>query len=209
MRCLWTLNPWDASKRRGFKHCVYNCTTASYHLYFRGSWQYIHLFSIFTDRVRSTTVRYCFHRCLSVHRGRGYPKVPTPRSWLGRGGGGTPRYLPHQARSQLGGGGTPRYLPPSKVPTPTRSQWGGYPKVPTPQSKVPTHCQVLMGEVLPKGPYPPARSWWGGVPQGEGYPRVPTPRPGPKWWEGYPKVPIYCPRYLPPPHQVSMGGTPR
>ena len=46
--------------------------------------------NIITDRVRSTTVRYCFHRCLSVHRGRGSTsarsqpggegviKVPTP-----------------------------------------------------------------------------------------------------------------------------------
>ena len=42
---------------------------------------------IVTGCVRSMTVRYCFHRCLSVQRGRGYPKVPTPmaRSWWWEG----------------------------------------------------------------------------------------------------------------------------
>ena len=32
-------------------------------------------FGVITARVRSTTGRYCFHRCLSVHRG-GYPDPP-------------------------------------------------------------------------------------------------------------------------------------
>ena len=95
-----------------------------------------------TDRVRSTTVRYCFHRCLSVHipgggrctpryippsqpgpdGGMGVPtptvKVPTPplcQVPTGGGGGGTPRYLPHWPGLN-GGEGVPQgtYLPPPR-----------------------------------------------------------------------------------------------
>ena len=45
---------------------------------------------IFTDRVRSTTVRYCFHRCLCSQGGKGYPKVPTPWA-VPMGGAGVPQ----------------------------------------------------------------------------------------------------------------------
>ena len=61
--------------------------------------------NIFTDRVRSTTVRYCFHRCLSVHTSGG--GTPARSSW----GRGTP------ARSSWGvtlPGGTPPWVPPIK-----------------------------------------------------------------------------------------------
>ena len=65
---------------------------------------------ILTDRVHSTTVWYCFHRCLSVHRGRGYPTVPTPPPPQAK--------VPTPQPGPDGGRGTPRYLPPTKVPTP-------------------------------------------------------------------------------------------
>ena len=59
---------------------------------------------IFTDRVRSTTVRYCFHRCLSVHTWRGVPQ-PGPD------------------------GGYPNVgIPPAKVGTPGQVQMGGTPR---------------------------------------------------------------------------------
>ena len=81
---------------------------------------------IFTDRVRSTTVRYCFHRCLSVQRGeRGYPKVPTPQ----------PRYLP--TSQVLMGKGYP------KVPTPPSEGTYPLPKVPTPLPRDRTADRVL------------------------------------------------------------------
>ena len=42
--------------------------------------------SIFTARVRSTTGRYCFHRCLSVHRGGGQVQLVGGSGPAGRGG---------------------------------------------------------------------------------------------------------------------------
>ena len=75
---------------------------------------------IFTARVRSTTGRYCFHRCLSVHRGGGGVRVPPPGggTWPGTPRGGTwpPRGYPDPpggyltARPPRGGTwlGTPR-----------------------------------------------------------------------------------------------------
>ena len=73
-----------------------------------------------TARVRSTTGRYCFHRCLSVHRGGGQPahsaggggSVVSPAGvggqpaggWVSPGGGGSAKigqqneYLLHGGR---------------------------------------------------------------------------------------------------------------
>ena len=58
-----------------------------------------------TARVRSTTGRYCFHRCLSVHRGGGGSGYPSP------GGGGGPGTTPRGGGYLTGyppGGGVPR-----------------------------------------------------------------------------------------------------
>ena len=50
--------------------------------------------SIITALVRSTTGRYCFHRCLSVHTRRGSTPSPSHNTSTGPmsfpGGGGTP-----------------------------------------------------------------------------------------------------------------------
>ena len=65
-----------------------------------------------TARVRSTMGRYCFHRCLSVHRGGGGVRVPPLGGlpdWVppgGRGGPGTPPGVPDWVPPQ-GGPGTP------------------------------------------------------------------------------------------------------
>ena len=74
--------------------------------------------SVFTARVRSTTGRYCFHRCLSVHRGggRGGTRVRYPPQ------GGT------QVRVPPPGGGT-------KVRVPPPGGW--YPGPGTPPGGVP------------------------------------------------------------------------
>ena len=73
-----------------------------------------------TDRVRNTTVRYCFHRCLSVCSPRylsSLPsKVPTPLPGPNGGGEGYPK-VPTPTPC-------PRYLPPSKVPTPSKVPMG-------------------------------------------------------------------------------------
>ena len=103
---------------------------------------------IFTARVRSTTGRYCFHRCLSVHRGgeggSGYPppggvpdRVP-PRGgyltgyppggvWIPPGGVWVP---PPGGRSGYPPGGVPGQVPPpggSGYPPPGGTQTPGYP----------------------------------------------------------------------------------
>ena len=114
---------------------------------------------IFTDRVRSTMVRYCFHRCLSGHRGKGYPgqgTYPHPQ----------PRYLPPGL--VLTERGTPRYLPP---PPPTgQVLTGGYPKVPNPWPRYLPPGQVQKGEGVPQSTYPQPRY----LPPA----KVPTPWPG-------------------------------
>ena len=86
-----------------------------------------------TDRVRSTTVRYCFHRCLSVHTSGGYPGQVQL--------GGTP------ARSCRGGVPHLGYLPPIR---PGR----GYPCWEVPPPQVP--CQIWPGGT-PAGGYPHLR----------------------------------------------------
>ena len=77
-------------------------------------WLNYQIQSVITARVRSTTGRYCFHRCLSVHRGgggvRGVPDRVPPR------GGYLTGYPP---------GGVPG--PPGGVPRPPQ---GGYPDPP-------------------------------------------------------------------------------
>ena len=144
------------------------------------AWFYVHPTLYITDRVRSTTVRYCFHR-VSV--------CPHP------GGREYPRYLPPPPSQ-----GT---YPPGQVLV------GGYPKVPTPlsQGTYPPPGQVPTGEggtqgtsPLAKVPNPPpARFQWGGAPrylppcQGT-YP----PRPGP---DGGARG---TPRYLPPPTPAKV-----
>ena len=105
---------------------------------------------IFTARVRSTTGRYCFHRCLSVHRGGGGGPVRYPPRgvWVPPRGGdrspGTPRggtevrvppqggtevRVPPQGGTEVqvppGGGGTQvRVPPPGGVPDPGRTTEG-------------------------------------------------------------------------------------
>ena len=120
----------------------------------------VHLPDIFTARVRSTTGKYCFHRCLSVNIcGGGYP-IP------GLGGG-----VPCPG---LDGGAVPH--PRSRVgDTPGRSGWWG---VPHPRSGVGVPLTGLDGEGTPSqvwvGGYPgqvwmvegtPSQVWSGGVPQ--------------------------------------------
>ena len=98
--------------------------------------------ALITDRVRSTTVRYCFHGCLSVHKGDGVPQgiypqprylppgqgtYPLPGNDGGRGG--TPRYLP-PPKVLIGGRSIPRYLPPAR-------SWGGGTPMYLPPTKVP------------------------------------------------------------------------
>ena len=87
-----------------------------------------------TARVRSTTGRYCFHRCLSVHRG-GYPYpimlCNISQNAMGQRGGyltgyppQVPDRVPPRGGTQSGGyltgyppGGVPDWVPPQ----------GGYP----------------------------------------------------------------------------------
>ena len=112
---------------------------------------------------RPRTVKYCFHRYLSVNRGAGVPR-PGP-NW----GEGVPQGTcpPSQgtyplARYWQGGGGSPSpqgTYPPGQSIYPSQVSTGGYPKVPIPQPRY-----------LPP-PHPPARSWQ--------YPKVPTPPPPP------------------------------
>ena len=54
---------------------------------------------VITARVRSTTGRYCFHRCLSVHRGGGVRSVQPGGGQVSPAGGGGVRSV------QPGGGG--------------------------------------------------------------------------------------------------------
>ena len=134
---------------------------------------FICFFYLFSDR--SKAVRYCFHRCLSVHnRGRGTGGVP-------QGTYPMPRYLPPK----------PRYLLPS-------GPGEGYPKVPTPTPPLPRYLPTGQGTYpphlgpngemrrgYPKVPTPPphkvptnpARSRWGGggTPRFLPHPRDRTP----------------------------------
>ena len=77
---------------------------------------------LITARVRSTTGRYCFHRCLSVHRGGegGSGQVPPPPPPRGSGyppspPGGTEVRVPPRGVPKSGyppGGGTEVWVPP-------------------------------------------------------------------------------------------------
>ena len=86
-------------------------------------------FSVFfTDRVRSTTVRYCFHRCLSLHTSGegGTPArssqegVPQPSPARG--------HLPRVPHGQVRMGGTPAWGTPAWGTPPTRSAHGVFDK---------------------------------------------------------------------------------
>ena len=120
----------------------------------------------FAVRVRSTTGRYCFHRCVSVH--------------ICRGGGGLPPHLADR------GGGTPSFLrgePPSFLM--------GYLILPDGGGGVPPSQVWMVGYPLPRSGqgvppvsrmgYPPPIQTWEGVPPcldlGRGTPPVQT-------WEG-------------------------
>ena len=101
---------------------------------------------VITARVRSTTGRYCFHRCLSVHRGGGGVRVPPPPPPGGYLTGYTPpggTWTPLPPGQDLTGsprGGTwtpPRGVPdrvPPRVPGPprggTQTPRGGVPGPP-------------------------------------------------------------------------------
>ena len=111
---------------------------------------------VITARVRSTTGRYCFHRCLSVHRG-------------GRGGPGTPP------------GGYPD--PPPRVPDRVPPQ-GGVPGPPAPGggpdlTGYPPGGYLTWPGTPPGGvPGPPRGGTWPDwVPPGG----VPGPPPGGTW----------------------------
>ena len=131
---------------------------------------------IFTDRIRSTRVRYCFHSCLSVY-----------------GGGSTPRYLPssqgtyHPGQALMGRGDTPgTYHHPQPTylsPWPGPDRWRGYPKVPN-----------LWSRYLPLQP---------DLDRGRGYPKVPTPSQ--VQMGGTPRYLPPQPRYLPPPAWSQWG----
>ena len=94
-----------------------------------------------TARVRSTTGRYCFHRCLSVHRG---------------GRGGPVRYPP---------GGTEVRVPPPGGVTQTSVPPGGYPDFGTPPGGPGTPRGGTQTSVPPPGgvrvPPPPPRGGGG------------------------------------------------
>ena len=158
-------------------------------------------FSLFTDRVRSTTGRLCFDTCLSVclsHTGGGGP-WPGPD---GAGGwGGTParsrqgwgRGTP--ARSRLGGGGVSK-------PGPDK---GGYPTWLGVPEMVYTPPPAGMG-------YNPARLGWrvpevGYPQQGWGTPRQGWSTPSQVRMGGYPRWIPPC-RYGVPPWPGQEGGTP-
>ena len=104
--------------------------------------------SVFIDFVRSTTVRYCFHRCLSVHRGEGVPQgtYPLPPSQ------GTYSPPPGQVLT----GGTPRYLPPSQS---TYLPWPRYYPQPGPNGRGRDTPRYLppppLPRYLPPSPFPP------------------------------------------------------
>ena len=98
---------------------------------------------IITDRVRSTTVRYCFHRCLSVYTSGGYAGQVQL-------GGGTP------ARSSQGSSGG--------IPC-----WGTLPWIPPSglARGIPLPVGTPIG--VPHLRYPPSDLAWG-VPLQGGYP---------------------------------------
>ena len=124
------------------------------------------IIQIITARVRSTTGRYCFHRCLSVHRGGG-PDLGTPPP----PGGGVPRsgYPP--------GGYPGQVTPPGGVP---RSGYppGGYPDLGTPWGG--TRVRYPPGGVPGSGtpPPPPPGGTRVRYPPGGGVPGSGTPRGG-------------------------------
>ena len=104
---------------------------------------------IFTARVRSTTGRYCFHRCLSVHRGGrgGYPgQVPPPPPGGVPGSGTPPGGYP--------GPGTPLGVP--GPPTPP----GGVPRSRYPPGGTPIWVPPQGG--VPRSRYPPPRGGYPG-----------------------------------------------
>ena len=129
---------------------------------------------VITARVRSTTGRYCFHRCLSVHRGGrggrypprgvgGYPGPGTPPPPGGEGGVRVPpRGVPRSGYPPGGGGSG---YPPGGVRFPP---WGGYPGPGTPPGGVPRSG-------TPPGGYPGPGTPPGGVqvPPTGGVPRPP------------------------------------
>ena len=112
---------------------------------------------LITDRVRSTTVRYCFHRCLPGYPSQGAPAWGTPRP--GQDGG-----YPSQGEHPTWG-------------TPLgRSGWEGYhnqraPARGTPPSQVRREGNPAQGEHPPG--VPPCQVRMGGVPQ-PGYPPPPV-----------------------------------
>ena len=115
---------------------------------------------VITARVRSTTGRYCFHRCLSVHRGGGGVRVPPPGGDLTGyppGGLGTPP------------GGVPDRVPPPHPPPPR----GGVPDWVPPQGGYLTRYHPPRGGVPDRVPlggyqtgYPPGGGYLTGYPPG-------------------------------------------
>ena len=160
-----------------------------------------------TARVRSTTGRYCFHRCLSVHRGGGGSGYPPPEggtrtppgTWPGTPpGGGYPVRYP---------GGVPVRYPPGGggVPGPP----GGVPDWVPPHPRVPPHLVRYPGG----SGYPP-RGVPGQVPGGvrvspRGVPgQVPRPPRGGGTWPGTLPPPRGVPRPPRVPDRVPPGGYP-
>ena len=153
-----------------------------------------------TARVRSTTGRYCFHRCFSVHRGGGYPYpimlCNISQNAMGqRGGGGVPDRVPPwgggtwpgKAQESTPPGGYLTGYPPGGVP-----DWVPPPGVP---DRVPPGGGYLTG-------YPPRGGTWPGTPQGVPD-RVP-PRGG--TWPGTPQG---VPDRVPPRGGYLTGYPPR
>ena len=119
-------------------------------------------YHLFTARVRSTTGRYCFHRCLSVHRGGGGVRSGTPPG----GVPGPPRGVP---RSRYPPRGVPRSgYPPRGVPG-SGTPPGGYPGPGTPRGGTQTPGGY-PGPGTPPGGYPglgtPGGTWPGYPPRG-------------------------------------------
>ena len=140
---------------------------------------------IFTARVRSTTGRHCFHRCLSVHRG-GY-SYPIMLCNISQNAMGQPGGIPFQVQP----GGVPCQVKPGGYPGRGGTLAGAAGGVP---------CQVqLGGGTLARGVpwlggYPGRGGtlagevpWLEGVPWPGGYPgRGGTLAGGYPGWGGYP-----------------------
>ena len=148
---------------------------------------------VITARVRSTTGRYCFHRCLSVHGGgEGGVRSGTPPP------GGTQVWVPPRGvrvpprGTQTLGGYQSLGTPPGGSGYPPPPRGGTRVRYPPPRggTEVPPRGGY-PGQVPPRGGYqspgtppPPPGGYPGQVPPRRGYPGQVRPPPGGGTWPG-------------------------